>query len=71
MKTYQVEYEASGGHLHAWRSGIGRFTMRMPDEATNADIQRTAENLALKRARTRIEHNAGIGTVTVTEAIHQ
>lgn len=71
MKTYQVEYEASGGHLHAWRSGIGRFTMQMPDDATDEDVQRTAESLALKRAKRRIEHNAGLGTVTVTEAIHQ
>lgn len=45
--------------------------MQMPDDATDEDVQRTAESLALKRAKRRIEHNAGLGTVTVTEAIHQ
>jgi hypothetical protein len=63
----RVEYDASGGHLHAWTSGTGRFWMLVDPAATEEQILAEAEAEATLRARRNIEHNATVSDVRIID----
>jgi hypothetical protein len=67
MKTIRVEYDASGGFLHRWRSGTGRFRMAVPPRATDEQIHAAAEAAATEKARKHIDHyNATVSDIRWT-----
>jgi|GEM_PF-5773505 len=66
-KRVRVEYDAAGGHLHAWTSGTGRFWMLVDPAATEEQVLAEAEAEAVQRARRNIEHNATVSDVRVIE----
>lgn len=69
METVKVlvEYEASGGFLHRWRSGTGRFRMTVPANATESQIREAAEATATEKARRNIDHyNATVSDLNWT-----
>jgi hypothetical protein len=62
-----VEYDASGGFLHRWRSDSGRFRMTVPPNATDEQIHDAAEAAATAKARKNIDHyNATVSEVRWT-----
>ena len=64
----KVEYDASGGFLHRWRSGTGRFRMTVPPNATDEQIHDAAEAAATEKARKNIDHyNATVSDVRWTK----
>ena len=64
-RQVRVEYDAAGGHLHAWTSGTGRFWMLVDPAATEEQIRDAAEAEAIQRARRNIEHNATVSDVRI------
>jgi hypothetical protein len=66
-KRVRVEYDAAGGHLHAWTSGTGRFWMLVERDATDDQILAEAEAEAARRARRDIEHNATVSDVRIID----
>ncbi|NBW14898.1 MAG: hypothetical protein EBR82_43545 [Caulobacteraceae bacterium] len=64
-RRVRVEYDAAGGHLHAWTSGTGRFWMLVDPAATEEQVLAEAEAEAILRARRNIEHNATVSEVRI------
>jgi hypothetical protein len=67
-RSVRVEYDAAGGHLHAWTSGTGRFWMLVDPAATEEQILAEAEQEAFRRARRNIEHNATVSGVRILDS---
>jgi hypothetical protein len=64
-RQVRVEYDAAGGHLHAWTSRTNRFWMLVDPAATDEQIRAKAEAEAILRARRNIEHNATVSDVRI------